>query len=174
MFAAGEDRNLELLTRGPSPNHLVPIYGQVLYLLGSSSTSSEACSGLKSYARSYYCTAKTTQELPIRAHIFQPSARTSGSFASGASPDHNSIDDYPEIRGSTCWNSVEEGRLIIMVAPAEEPSHNSSSKYPTIGRSEASDARTPSDRLVQNLNQDLNIMQLQTIMEMIQHMAPEG
>jgi hypothetical protein len=61
-----------------------------------------------------------------------------------------------------------------MVAPTGAPSHNSSSRYPTIGRSEASDARTPSDRLVRNLNQDFNIVRLQTIRESIQHMAPQG
>jgi hypothetical protein len=61
-----------------------------------------------------------------------------------------------------------------MVAPTGAPSHNSSSRYPTIRRSEASDARTPSDRLVRNLNQDFNTVRLQTIMESIQHMAPQG
>jgi hypothetical protein len=55
-----------------------------------------------------------------------------------------------------------------------EPSHNSSNKYPTIGRSEASDAQTPSDRLVRNLNPEFNTVWLQTIMESIQCMTPEG
>jgi hypothetical protein len=61
-----------------------------------------------------------------------------------------------------------------MVAPAGAPLQNSSTRYPTIGRSEASDAQTPNDRLVQNLNLDFNIVRLQTIMESIQRMAPEG
>jgi hypothetical protein len=61
-----------------------------------------------------------------------------------------------------------------MVAPAVALSHNSSSKYPTIRGSEASDTQTPSDILVWNLNLEFNIVQLQTIMELIQHMSPEG
>jgi hypothetical protein len=90
------------------------------------------------------------------------------------SPGQESIDDYPEIRGSTYGNSTDEGRLIIMVAPARAPSQNCSRRYPTIGRSEASDGRTPSDRLAQNLNPDINVVQLQTTMESIQRMAQEG
>jgi hypothetical protein len=35
-----------------------------------------------------------------------------------------------------------------MVVLSGDQSHNSSSRYPTIGRSEASDARTPSGGLV--------------------------
>jgi hypothetical protein len=61
-----------------------------------------------------------------------------------------------------------------MVAPVRAPSQNSSSKYPTIRGSEASDAQTPSNILVQNLNPEFNVVRLQTIMESIQHMAPEG
>jgi hypothetical protein len=61
-----------------------------------------------------------------------------------------------------------------MVAPIGTPSHNSSSRYSTIGRSEASDARTPNDGIIQNLNPDFNTMQLQTIMKSIQRMASEG
>jgi hypothetical protein len=61
-----------------------------------------------------------------------------------------------------------------MVALNGDPSHNSSSRYPVIGRSEASDARTPNDVMIWNLNMDFNAIQLQTIMESIQRMAPEG
>jgi hypothetical protein len=28
MFAVGEDENLELLTQGPAPKRLAPVYGQ--------------------------------------------------------------------------------------------------------------------------------------------------
>jgi hypothetical protein len=59
-----------------------------------------------------------------------------------------------------------------MVAP--DPSGNSSSRYPTIRRSEASNGQTPDDGMIQNLNLDFNAMQLQTIMESIQRMALEG
>jgi hypothetical protein len=61
-----------------------------------------------------------------------------------------------------------------MVALNGDPSHNSSSRYPTIERSEASDVQTPNDGMIQNLNPDFNAIRLQTIMESIQRMAPEG
>jgi hypothetical protein len=44
----------------------------------------------------------------------------------------------------------------LMVAPNGDRSHNGSSRYPTIRRSEASDAWTPSGDLVWNLNSDFN------------------
>jgi hypothetical protein len=37
-----------------------------------------------------------------------------------------------------------------------------------------SDAQTPNDRLIRNLNPDINTIRLQTIMVSIQRMAPEG
>jgi hypothetical protein len=61
-----------------------------------------------------------------------------------------------------------------MVAPDGDRARNSSSGYPTIGRSEATDAQTPSAELVQNLNPDFNVVQVQAIMETIQRMAPDG
>jgi hypothetical protein len=67
-----------------------------------------------------------------------------------------------------------EGRLIVMVAPVGGPSHDNSSRYPTIGRSEVFDARTPNNRMIQNLNLDFNAILLLTIMESIQRMTPEG
>jgi hypothetical protein len=36
-----------------------------------------------------------------------------------------------------------------------------------------SDARTPNDEMIQNLNSDFNVVQLQTIMESIQRITPE-
>jgi hypothetical protein len=50
----------------------------------------------------------------------------------------------------------------------------SSSGYPTIGRSEASYARTPSTGLIRNLNPDFNVIHVQAIMETIQRMALDG
>jgi hypothetical protein len=61
-----------------------------------------------------------------------------------------------------------------MVAPNRDRSHNNSSGYPTIGRSETSGAQTPSAGLVQNLNPDFNVVRVQAIMETIQRMAPDG
>jgi hypothetical protein len=131
MFAVGEDENHELLTQGLAPKQLAPVYGHAPYLPVSSSTSNGACLGLNPYAWPYHRAAKTTQGIPIGAPIFQPSAETSSSSAPTVSPDQASTDDYPEIRGSTYWNSTDEGCLIILVAPAGGPLHNSSSRHPT-------------------------------------------
>jgi hypothetical protein len=99
--------------------------------------------------------------------ILQPSARASSSSSSAVTPDQDSTDDYPKIGENTYGDPTGEGRLIVMVAPAGGPSHNSSSRCPTIGRSKASDARTPTDGMIQNLNLDFNAIRLQTIMESI-------
>jgi hypothetical protein len=61
-----------------------------------------------------------------------------------------------------------------MVAPNGDRSHNNSSRYPTIGRSEASDVWTPTGGLIQNLNLDFNAVRVQAIMEIIQRMAPDA
>jgi hypothetical protein len=61
MFAIGEDENLELLTEGPAPKRLAPVYGQALYLPASSSTSGGACLGLNPYIGPYHRTTKTIQ-----------------------------------------------------------------------------------------------------------------
>jgi hypothetical protein len=108
------------------------------------------------------------------ASILQPSAGASSSSSSTVSPDQDSTDDYPEIRGSTCGDLIEEGHLIIMMAPVGGLSQHSSSRYPTIERSESSNARTPNVGMIQNLNSDFNTIRLLMIMESIQRMAPEG
>jgi hypothetical protein len=145
-----------MLTLGPAPERLAPIYGHAPYLSAISSTSGGAFSGVNPYAGPYHRTARFVQGIPIRAYILQPSAGASSSSSSVASPDQDSADDYPEIGGSTCWNSAEEGCLNIMVAPAGAPSHNSSSIYPTIRRSEAFDAQMTNDGMIRNLNLDFN------------------
>jgi hypothetical protein len=61
-----------------------------------------------------------------------------------------------------------------MVASVGVPSQNSSSRYPTIRGSKASDARTSSDKLVRNLNPDFNVVWLQTVMKSILCMVLEG
>jgi hypothetical protein len=81
----------------------------------------------------------TSQGYSIETPIFQPSVRTSSSSSSGASTDQN-FEDYPEIRGSVCWNPAIEARSINMVGLARAPSQNSSNIYPTIRGSKASDA----------------------------------
>jgi hypothetical protein len=61
-----------------------------------------------------------------------------------------------------------------MVAPNGDRSCNSSIGYPTTGRSETSDAQTPSTGFDQNLNPDFNVIRVQAIMETIQCMTPDG
>jgi hypothetical protein len=106
--------------------------------------------------------------------IIQQLAGASSSSSSAASPDQDSSYDYPEIDINACEDSIGEGHLIFMVAPNGDSSHNSSSRYPTIRRSEAYNARTPNDGMIQNLNLDFNAIQLQTIMESIQRITLEG
>jgi hypothetical protein len=103
-----------------------------------------------------------------------PFVRVSSSSSSASSPDRDSSSDYLEIGASACGNSAEDGHLILMVAPEGDWAHNSSSGYPTIGRSEATDAQTPSAGLVQNLNPYFNVIRVQVIMETIQCVAPDG
>jgi hypothetical protein len=64
--------------------------------------------------------------------------------------------------------------LSTWVAPNGDQTSNTSSIYPTIGRSEASDARTPSGGLAWNLNPDFNAVRVQAIMVTIKCMAPDG
>jgi hypothetical protein len=125
MFVAGENGDLELRTGGAVPKHLAPVYGQAPYYLANPYTSSGACSSMNPYVGPYYLAAMTSQGILIRATIYQPSAGASGSYTSGASPDRDSTEDYPEIEGSCYWNPVVEGHFIGMVAPV--PSGNSSS-----------------------------------------------
>jgi hypothetical protein len=137
-----------MLLLGLALERLMLAYGQAPYFLAISSTSGGACSGLNLYAGPYIHTFKLIQGILIVTSTLQPSTGTSSSSTLAASLDQDSVDDYPEIRGSTCENSVEEGRLIIMVASAGGPSYNSSSRYPIIGRLETSNDRTPNDGMI--------------------------
>jgi hypothetical protein len=159
-FAAGEDRELKMLPPRPAPECRVPADGQAPWSLTTSSTSGGACSGLDHFARLYFRIAKIIQGIPVVTSTLRSLARASNSSSSVASPDPDSSDDYPEIRISAYGDSVGEGRLIFMVAPNGNLSHNSSSRHPTIGRSEASDARTPNDGMIRNLNSDFNAIRL--------------
>jgi hypothetical protein len=104
----------------------------------------------------------------------RPFIGASSLSSSVSSSSRDSSNDYPEIRASAYGNSTGDDRLILMVAPDRDRACNSSRGYPTIGRSEATDAQTPSEGLVQNLNLDFNAIQVHAIMETIQRMAPNG
>jgi hypothetical protein len=164
VFAVGEDGDLRMLPLGPAPECLAPACGQAPWLPDTSSTSGGACSGLDPFVGCYICTAKLIRGIPVVTSILQPSTGASSSSSSVASPDQDSSDDYPEIGISTCGDSAREGQFIFMVAPNGGPSHNSSSRYPTIGRLEVSDARTPNAGMIQNLNPYFNVVRFQTIM----------
>jgi hypothetical protein len=61
MFDTRDDGNLELLTQGPVPRHLTPVYGVSPYYSIDPSTSGGAYSGLNPHAGSYYLSAMTSQ-----------------------------------------------------------------------------------------------------------------
>jgi hypothetical protein len=107
MFTTGQDKNLELLTRGPAPRHHVPAYGKSPNYPVDPSTSGRAYSGLNPYAGSYYLSAMTSQGFPIGTPIFQPPDGTSGS-SSGVSLDRDCVEDYPEIGDIICWHPAVE------------------------------------------------------------------
>jgi hypothetical protein len=130
-FVAGEDGDIKMLPPGLAPEHPT---------LAPSSTSADAYSGLDHFAGLYIHTAMLIRGIPIMTSILQQFAEASSSSSSASSLGRDSSDDYPEIGASARGNSIEDDRLILMVAPNGDPSRNRSSGYPTIGRSEASDA----------------------------------
>jgi hypothetical protein len=164
-FATGEGGDLKMLPTGPAPEHLA---------LASSLKSVESCLGSEPCVGSYICTAKIVRGIPIVTSILRPLVGALSSSSLASTLDLDSFDDYPEIGASVCGEPVEGERLIYMVAPNGDRSHNSSSRYPTIERSEASDARTLSDGMVQNLNLDFNVVRVQVIIQTIQRIAPDG
>jgi hypothetical protein len=138
------------------------------------SASSETQADSDLFDGAYIRKVKLVRGIPVVTTILRPCTGASSSSSSTLSSDQGSSKDYPEIRVSTCGSSADISRLIFMVAPNEYQPRHSSSGYPTIGRSEVSDARTPSTRLIQNLNLDFNDVRVQAIMETIQRMAPDG
>jgi hypothetical protein len=139
-----------------------------------SSISGGTCSGSDPFAGLYVYTAKLVRGIPIVTSTLRPFVGVSSSSSSASSLDRDSSSNYPEIGASACRNSAEDGRLILMVAPDGDQTHNCSSGYPTIGRSEVTDAQTPGAGLVRNLNPDFNVVRVQTIIETIQRMTPDG
>jgi hypothetical protein len=139
-----------------------------------SSASNETQADSDFFDGPYIRTAKLVRGIPVVTTILRPCAGASSSSSSAMSSDQESSEDYPEIGVSTYRSSADISRLIYMVAPNEDQARHSSSGYPTIRRSEASDARTPSTRLIQNLNPNFNVVRVQAIMETIHRMAPDG
>jgi hypothetical protein len=164
-FVAGEDGGLKMLPPGIAPEHPAP---------APSSTSGATYSSSDPFVGLYIRTAKLIQGIPIVTSTLRPFVGASSSSSSASSPDRDSSNDYPKIGASTCGNSAEDDRLILMVTPDGDRTRNNSSGYPTIGRLETTDAQTPSAGLVQNLNSDFNAIRVQAIMETIQRTTPDG
>jgi hypothetical protein len=162
-FAAGEDEDLRMLPLGEATEHTAP-----------SSASSETQTDSDLFDGLYIRTVKLVRGVPVVTTILRPCAGASSSSSSALSSDQGSSEDYSEIGVSTCGSSTDISRLICMVAPNEDQPRHSSSGYPTIGRSKASDARTPSTGLIRNLNPDFNAVHVQAIIETIQRMASDG
>jgi hypothetical protein len=70
--------------------------------------------------------------------------------------------------------TTPKSRPAAVGTPDRDRARNNSSRYPTIGRSEASDAQTPSVGLIQNLNLEFYAIRVPAIMDTIQRMAPDG
>jgi hypothetical protein len=162
-FAAGEDGDLRMLPPGEAVEHIA---------LSSASSETQVESDL--FDGPYIRTVKLIRGIPVMTSILRPCVGAASSSPSALSSDQGSSKNYPKIGVNTCESSASTSRLICMVAPNEDQPRHSSSGYPTIGRSEASDARTPSTGLIRNLNPDFNAVRVQAIMETIQRMAPDG
>jgi hypothetical protein len=139
-----------------------------------SSGSGGACSGLDPFVGLYIHTAKLVRGILIVTSTLRPFVGASSSSSSASSLDRDLSEDYPKIGASACENSAEDVCLILMVALDGDRTRNNSSGYPTIGRSDATDAQTSSVGLVQNLNPDFNVVRVQAIMETIQRISPDG
>jgi hypothetical protein len=162
-FTAGEDGDLQMLPPGEATEHTAPL-----------SASSGTLADSDFFDGLYIRTVKLVRGILVVTTILRPCTGASSSSSSALSSDQGSSKDYPEIGVSTCGSSTDISHLICMVVPNEDQPRHSSSGYPTIGRSEASDARTPSTGLIRNLNPDFNVVRVQAMMETIQRMAPDG
>jgi hypothetical protein len=127
MFAIGEDGDLKMLPPGLAPEDPTP---------ATKSTSCSTCSGLDPFAGSYIRTAKLIRGIPIVTSTLRTFTGALSLSSSTSSPNRDSSDDYLEIGASACGNFTKDIRLILVVAPNGDRSRNSSSGYPTIGRSE--------------------------------------
>jgi hypothetical protein len=154
-----------MLPPGSAPEHHTP---------APSSTSGSSCLGSNPFAGLYICTTKLVRGISIMTSTLRTFTRALSSSSSASSSSRDSSDEYPEIGASAYGKFAEDSRLILMVALNRDWSCNSSSGYPTIGRSKTSNAQTPSAGLARNLNPDFNAVRVQAIMETIQRMAPDG
>jgi hypothetical protein len=128
-FAAGEDGDLQMLPLGEAAEHTAP-----------SSASSETQAESDLFDGLYIRMVKLIRGIPVVTTILWSCAEAASSSPSAQSSDQGSSKNYPEIGVNTCESFTSTNRLICMVAPNEDQPRHSSSGYPIIGRSEASDA----------------------------------
>jgi hypothetical protein len=128
-FAAGKDGDLRMLPPGEATEHTAP---------SSASSGTQADSDF--FDGMYIHMVKPVRGIPVVTTILRSCAGASSSSSSALSSDQGSAEDCPKIGVSTCGSSADISRLIFMVAPNEDQPCHSSSGYPTIERSEASDA----------------------------------
>jgi hypothetical protein len=129
IFAVGENGELKMLSLGPAPGHLASM---------SSSASGRSCAGPGRCAGSYIRTAKIICGIPVVTSTLRSLVGASDSFTLASTPDSDLANDYPEIGASACGEPMKDGHFIYIVALNSDRSSNTSSRYPTIGRSETS------------------------------------
>jgi hypothetical protein len=152
-----------MLPPGEAAKHIAP-----------SSASSETQAESDLFDGPYIRTVKLIRGILVVTTILRPCAGAASSSRSALSSNQGSSEDYSEIGVSSCRSPADVSRLNCMMAPNEDQPRHSSSGYPTIGRSEASDARTPSIGMIRNLNPDFNVVRVQAIIKTIQRMTPDG
>jgi hypothetical protein len=127
----------------PALERITLAHGQDPWSPTTSSTSGGAYSGLDPFVGLYIHTVKIVWGIPMMTSILWLLVGASSSSSLAMPPEPDSSDDYPKIGVGAYDDSITESHPICMVAPNKDPSHNNSSRYPTIGRSEVFDARTP-------------------------------
>jgi hypothetical protein len=115
-FPARKDGELRMLPSEPAPERRASIDGPTPWSLMTSSTSDGTCSSLDSFTGLYSRTVKIVRGISVVPSTLRPFVGALSLSSSTASPDQDSSYDYLKIGVSDCGDSVEEGRLIFMVA----------------------------------------------------------
>jgi hypothetical protein len=95
MSVAGKDGNFKMLPLGSAPRPdtwtRFMFFSHLIYIRRCLLRSESLCSAIHPH--------QACSGIPVVTSILQPSAGASSSSLSAASPDQDSADDYPEIRG---------------------------------------------------------------------------
>jgi hypothetical protein len=125
-FAVGEDGDIKMLPPGPAAEHPTP---------APSSMSDSTCSGSDPFVGLYIHTAKLIRGILIVTSTLWTFIRAPSLSSLESYPSRDSSDEYLEVGANAYGKSTEASRLILMVVSNGNRSRNSSSGYPTIGRS---------------------------------------